>query len=54
MIELNEKDFRRMLEARGLKLDDKGFAAALLGAQHLRAEVARVAHYLEQEQDKRA
>ena len=54
MNELSEKEFRRMLEAKGLNLDDKAFAAALQGAQHLRAEIALVARYLEQDSDKHA
>ena len=53
MTQLDEKHFRQMLATKGLKLDDKTFAAALLGAQHLQAEVLRVANYLEPKPDKR-
>ncbi len=52
MNKLSEKEFRRILEAKGLNLDDKTFAAALQGAQHLRAEIALVARYLKQNSDK--
>ena len=52
MTELTEKEFKRVLDAKGLKLDEKGFAAALQGAKNLRAEVARVATYLESLADK--
>ncbi|HOZ32320.1 MAG TPA: hypothetical protein PLM52_05520 [Tabrizicola sp.] len=41
-----ENDFRARLAALGLTLDDKAFAAAWAGAQHLRAEVAKVEAYL--------
>lgn len=41
-----ENDFRARLAALGLPLDDKAFAAAWAGAQHLRAEVAKVEAYL--------
>ncbi len=44
--ELNEAAFRARLAALGLTLDDKAFAAAWAGAQHLRAEVAKVEAYL--------
>jgi len=39
---LTETDFRARLAALGLTLDDKAFAAAWAGAQHLRGEVAKV------------
>jgi len=45
--DLTEEEFKRLLEAKGLKLDEKGFAAALEGARNLRLDVARVAAYLE-------
>ena len=51
MRDLTEEEFKRLLEAKGLKLDEKGFAAALEGARNLRAEVARVAAYLERHAD---
>jgi len=54
LTKLDERHFRQMLATKGLKLDDKTFAAALLGAQNLRAEVLRVANYLEQKPDKHA
>ena len=43
---LTEADFRARLAALGLTLDDKAFAAAWAGAQHLRGEVAKVGAYL--------
>jgi len=43
---LTEADFRARLAALGLTLDEKAFAAAWAGAQHLRAEVARIEAYL--------
>ncbi len=43
---MTEQDFRARLEALGLHLDPKAFAAAWAGAQHLRGEVAKVATYL--------
>ena len=52
MTELTENEFKRLLDAKGLKLDEKGFAAALQGAKKLRAEVVRVAAYLESHADK--
>lgn len=39
-------EFRARLDALGLNLDDKAFAVALSGAQHLRGEVARIQAYL--------
>lgn len=51
MKELGEAEFRRLLQDKGLKLEGKAFAAALRGAQHLRAEVARLAQYLERQPD---
>ena len=41
-----EAEFRARLAALGLHLDDKAFAAAWAGAQHLRAEVARMDAWL--------
>ena len=43
---MTEAQFRARLDALGITLDDKAFAAALKGAQHLRAEVARIETYL--------
>lgn len=43
---MTEAEFRASLEAIGLYLDPGAFAAAWAGAQHLRAEVARVKDYL--------
>lgn len=43
---MTEAEFRARLAALGLTLDDKAFAAAWAGAQHLRGEVARVHAYL--------
>ena len=43
---MTQDDFRKRLAALGLVLDDKAFAAAWAGAQHLRAEVARMDAYL--------
>ena len=37
-----EAEFRSRLADLGLKLDDKAFAAAWAGAQHLHGEVAKV------------
>ena len=51
MRDLTEEEFKRLLEAKGLKFDEKGFAAALQGARGLRAEVARVEAYLEHHAD---
>jgi hypothetical protein len=39
-------EYRARLAALGLSLDDKAFAAAWAGAQHLRAEGAKVETYL--------
>ena len=39
-------NFAPDLAALGLTLDDKAFAAAWAGAQHLRGEVAKVEDYL--------
>ncbi|GHC60201.1 hypothetical protein [Neogemmobacter tilapiae] len=44
---MTEAELRKRVEALGLALDPRAFAAALQGAQHLRAEVARVKAYLE-------
>jgi hypothetical protein len=41
-----EAEFRARLGALGLVLDDRAFVAAWAGAQHLRAEVAKVDAYL--------
>lgn len=43
---MTEAEFRARLEALGLTLDTKAFAIAFKGAQHLRAEVARIETYL--------
>lgn len=43
---MTEAEFRSRLAALGLTLDDRAFAAAFAGAQHLRAEVARVQSWL--------
>lgn len=43
-----EADFRARLAALGMTLDDKAFAAAWAGAQHLRAELDRIDAYLTQ------
>lgn len=43
---MSEIDFRARLTALGLTLGDKAFAAAFKGAQHLRAEVAKIETYL--------
>ncbi|MEO8240914.1 MAG: hypothetical protein ABI832_01310 [bacterium] len=45
---MTEAAFRARLAALGLTLDAKAFAAAWAGAQHLRAEVARIAAFLAQ------
>jgi len=43
---MTEAEFRAHLATLGLTLDAKAFAAAWTGAQHLRAEVAKLAAYL--------
>ena len=43
---MTEQDFRARLEALGLHLDPKAFAAAFKGAEHLREEVAKIDAYL--------
>jgi hypothetical protein len=43
---MTKADFAARLAALGLSLDDRAFAAAWAGAQHLRAEVARVQAWL--------
>lgn len=43
---LTESAFRARLAELGIVLDDKAFAAAWAGAQHLRREVARIEDYL--------
>ena len=45
--DFTESQFRARLAALGLALDDKAFAAAWAGAQHLRGEVAKVQAYLD-------
>ncbi|WP_170971959.1 hypothetical protein [Rhodobacter sp. SY28-1] len=44
--DFTKDEFRARLAALGLTLDDKAFAAAWAGAQHLRGEVAKVEAYL--------
>lgn len=44
--DLTEQDFRARLSALGLTLDEKAFAAAWAGAQHLRGELAKIEAYL--------
>jgi hypothetical protein len=44
--DFTESQFRDRLAALGLTLDDKAFATAWAGAQHLRGEVAKVEAYL--------
>ena len=48
MTELTPEAFRKLLAENGIVLDDRAFAAAWKGAQHLRAEVARIDTYLAQ------
>lgn len=43
---MTESEFRARLASLGITLDDKAFAAAWKGAQHLRGEVARIEEYL--------
>lgn len=43
---MTEDDFRARLASLGLDLEARAFAAAWAGAQHLRAEVARVQAWL--------
>lgn len=43
---MTEADFRARLLALGLALDERSFAAAWAGAQHLRGDVARVQNWL--------
>ncbi len=45
---MTEQAFRARLKALGLTLDDKAFAIAFKGAEHLRAEVAKIETYLNQ------
>jgi hypothetical protein len=45
---MTEAQFRARLAALGLTLDEKAFAAAFKGAQHLRGEVAKIETYLTQ------
>lgn len=42
MTELDEAEFRKLLEQKGIHLDGKAFLAALKGARHIKAEVARL------------
>lgn len=51
MTEPSEETYRRMLKEKGLKLNEKAFAAALKGARQMRASVARVAEYLDQHRE---
>jgi hypothetical protein len=44
---LTENEFRARLAALGLTLDARAFAAAFQGAQHLRAEMARLDEWLD-------
>ena len=44
---LTETEFKRLLGAKSLKLDRKGFLVALEGAKKLKADVALLATYLE-------
>ena len=44
--DFTEAEFRARLAALGLTLDDKAFAAAWAGAQHLRGEATKVDAYL--------
>lgn len=43
---MTEAEFRARLAALGLTLDDRAFAAAWAGAQHLRGQVAQVQDWL--------
>lgn len=43
---MTEADFRARLLALGIALDERAFAAAFKGAQHLRSEAARIETYL--------
>ena len=47
---MTEADFRARLLALGITLDERAFAAAWAGAQHLRAEVARVHIWLKSQE----
>lgn len=47
---MTEADFRARLLALGITLDDRAFAAAWAGAQHLRAEVARIKTWLKSQE----
>jgi hypothetical protein len=48
---MTEAAFRERLESLGLHLDDRAFAAAFAGAQHLRHEVDRLKAYLKDKDD---
>lgn len=48
---MTEAEFRTKLTEMGLDLDPRAFAAAWAGAQHLRAEVARVQAWLAAKHD---
>ncbi|MCW1920392.1 hypothetical protein NX862_16645 [Rhodobacter sp. KR11] len=39
-------DLQKAIEAKGLRLSPKAMEAALAGARHLRAEVAKITEYL--------
>lgn len=43
---MSEAEFRALLAQQGLHLDERAFQAALKGAQHLKAESARLAEWL--------
>ena len=43
---MSEEDFRARLAALGIKLDERAFAAAFIGAQKLRSEAARLEAWL--------
>ena len=45
--DFTEAEFRVRLAALGLTFDDRAFAAAWAGAQHLQAEVAKIRAYLD-------
>lgn len=47
---MTEAAFRARLLALGITLDDRAFAVAWAGAQHLRAEVARITTWLKSQE----
>lgn len=49
--EMTEAAFRQRLAEKGLHLDGKALAAALAGARHLRAEVARLQALMDRPHD---